>query len=140
VQQVQQYEPVFIFFTMQLSLFCVIFISCFLAHNFLYLFMQHSHCYCSVPFFYCNQHIMLWWKWPFLQTVCMAVTDTACQWHAFPPIKFQVVLPCISTDRHTIAVNTESGMVKFCISPSPSFTHNLTCHFWKSKSIMLKCV
>ena len=65
----------------------------------------------------------------------MAVTDTACWWHAFCPRKFQMVLPCTSTDRHTIAVNTESDMVKLWISPSPSFTHNLTCHFWKSKSI-----
>jgi hypothetical protein len=29
----------------------------------------HSQCHCFVPFFCCNQHIMLWWKGPFLQTV-----------------------------------------------------------------------
>lgn len=119
---------------MQLSLFYAIFILCFLAHNFLYLIMQHSHCHSFIPFFCCNQHIVPWWKWPFLQTVWMAVTDTACRWHAFPPRKFQMVLPCTSTDRHTIAVNTESDTVKFWVSPSPSFTHKLTCHFWKSKS------
>lgn len=59
-----------------------------------------------------NQHIALWWRAPFLQKVWMAATETAYQWHAFPKQqKFQMVLPCTETDKHSVPVKTESGMV-----------------------------
>jgi len=100
--------------------------------------MQHSHCHCFMPFFCCNEHIVLWWKMTIPANGLNGCYRNSMPMTCFSPPKFQVVLPCTSNDRHTIAVNTESDMVKFWISPSPSFTHNLTCHFWNSKSLSAK--